>query len=453
MKLVEISLKAFACLLVFFYIQPVLVWNNPNLYFFAGALFVAAYLSQTTKQPEFELRLDRNLVLGVLLIAVGLLGPVLSGFSTKDRTALAGLPPTATDTGLPVLDVHKVPLLSRDVAVQVMTRKLEDDASLRSQFILGSPVKQALQGQLVWVAPLEPRSAIAAFFGAPAPAYAMVDASDAGSARLVKADIAVSNRNFIGLDTRVWMHNPTLDVYGWYFELDDDGRPHWIGILTERKIGFRGYDVVGAVAIDVTTAEQTRYARDEVPKWVNNKFPMELVASQINAAGDLVNGLFDFSDDGKFELASGLNMVYFEDKPWYLGLLSSVGEDRIIQEVVLVDTQTKATRRVQLSGIADDEAARVLEARSPHGGLRASNPVPYLVGGSPAYVASLADENGILQAFGVVSVKSGEVYAIGSTLPDALERYSTRLREVKAMMTVTGDIERAPAKSRRLPFV
>lgn len=449
MNFIKLGSTALAGLLVIFYIQPVLAWNNPNLYFFAGAGAVALYLSRALDKPEFDPRPTRTLALGLVLIAVGLLGPVLSGFSTMARTSLAGLPPVASETGLPALDVTKVPLVSRAVAVEVLRRKVAADASLRDEFVLGSPVKQAYQGQLVWVAPLEPKSFFSALFGKPAPAYAMVDAADANSARLVKCDIAVSNRNLLGLDSRVWLRNPTLDVYGWYFELDDDGMPHWIGILTERKIGFRGYDVVGAVAIDVSTAKQTRYTRDKVPLWVNNKFPMELVASQINAAGDMVNGLFDFTDDGKFELASGLNMVYFEDKPWYLGLLSRVGEERIIEEVVLVDTQTKATRLVRLSGIADDEAARVLESKSPYKGLRASNPVPYLVGGAPAYVASLADENGMLRAFGLVSVKSGAVYAIGSTLQEAIERYSIRIRDVKSMMAHSPDYELTWLRTRK----
>ncbi|KVP97034.1 hypothetical protein WJ97_14540 [Burkholderia ubonensis] len=422
MNFVEIGLKALAGLLAFFYIQPVLVWNNPNLYFFVGMLVVANQVLRSIQHAGLEPSQVLPYGVGIAVIALGILGPVFSGFSVEERIKVLGLPSSPTLAGLPVLDEHTVPLVSREVAIKAMQRKLED-AGLSMQFKLGSPVKQVYQHRLVWVAPLAARGYVKAFLGAPAPAYAIVAANDTSTARLVNIDINVNDRTLVDLDARVWFKNPTSDVYGWYFELDDSGRPHWIGILAQREVGFRGYDVVGAVALDVTTAKQTHYSRNEVPQWVNNKFPMEMVARQINAVGDTVNGLFKFSDAGKFELSSPLNMVYFEDRAWYLGTLSSVDKPDSIQEVVLVDTQTKAIRRIALQGITDAAAARLLEANGPVKGLRASNPVPYMVGGTPAYVASLADDEGELRAYGVVSVKQG-VFAVGDTLHSALREFA-----------------------------
>lgn len=408
--------------------QPVLVWNNPNLYFFVGASILLLYLLKALQNPDSEVQVTPTIGLGILLIAVGLLAPVLSGFSTRARVDLAGLPKVATETGLPALDVTEASLVSRTVAIQVLAKLVTENADLRDKFRLGSPVKQAYAGKLVWVAPLEPRNFMDALVGAPAPGYAIVDASDEKTARLVRAEVSVNNGNLLSLDTRVWLRNPTLDVYGWYFELDDEGRPHWIGVLTERKIGFRGYDVVGAVAIDVSTARQTRYTRDEIPLWVNNKFPMELVAAQINAAGDLENGLFDLHYDGKFELASGLTMVFFDSKSWYLGLLSAVGHEDFIDDVVLVDTQTKEVRRVRFQGISAQAAARVLASKAPIS-LSVSRPIPYLVAGVPAYVSSFADDHGALKAVGLVSARNPRIVSVAPNLSAAVTAFTNQRAE------------------------
>jgi len=426
MSLKRQGFKIFVIVLALAYVQPVVVWNNPNLYFTLGSLLLVLPLARIFLSKELDARPGFMIVLGIGLIVVGLLGPVMSGFSAQERTRLSGLPPQALPTGMPVMDNAQVSLLSRASAIEALQKKLSEDASLNAEFRVGSPVKQVFRKQLVWVAPLEPRSAIKALFGKASPGYVKVNASDINSAQLVKFNIAYSNRTLLGLDARVWFHNPTLDVYGWYFELSDDGAPHWVGILTKRTIGFRGYDVVGAVVLDVSTGEQVRYTRNTIPYWVNNKFPMELVAAQINAAGDLVNGLFELSDTGKFELDTGLNMVYFNNKAWYLGLVSNVVRDNRLKEVVLIDTQTRAVRRVALCGITANTAASVLEAEGPQKELTSSRPVPYLINDIPAYVASLADKNGVPKAYGLVAVKDSQVSAVANSLEEAETKFAAR---------------------------
>jgi hypothetical protein len=439
MSLKRPFLSCFALLLVAF-IQPVLVWNNPNLYFTLGALLSLLPLARIFISKELDSQPTVQVALAVSFIVVGLLGPVMSGFSAQQRILLSGLPKQSSSSGLPVLDNAHVSLLTRTSAIEALQRKLDDDESLNSEFRIGSPVKQVFRGELVWVAPIEPRSALKAFFGKTAPGYAMVKASDVTSAQLVKFNIAYSNRMAIGLDTRVWFHNPSLDVYGWYFELSDDGVPHWVGILTKRTIGFRGYDVVGAVLVDVSTGEQTRYTRDKIPYWVNNKFPMELVAAQINAAGDLVNGLFELSDAGKFELDTGLTMVFFDNKAWYLGLVSNVVRDSRLKEVVLVDTETRAVRRVALCGITAYTAANVLQAEGPEKGLTSSRPVPYLSNGIPAYVASLADRFGVPRAYGLVAVKDAQVSAVAGSLAEAEAKFAARAAIDRPHLVLANDL-------------
>ncbi|MBU9200458.1 hypothetical protein KTD31_03695 [Burkholderia multivorans] len=425
----NIGLKLFAGIVAILVVQPILAWNNPNLYLFVGAV---VGINQALETFSKGLRPRQFIGYGLALVffSVGVLGPLVSGRAIHDRHRFFGIPLMAERTELPPIDESTVPVVPREVAIAVMNRMLNDQG-LSERYGIGAPVKQLLHQRLVWAAPLESRGFLASLRGTPVPGYALVDANDVRNARLVPVDIQVSDRSLFGLDSRVWFRHPTFDVYGWYFELDDTGRPHWIGILAHRTVGFRGYAVLGAVAIDVTTGAQRVYALNDVPRWVNNKFPMEMVARQLNAAGDEAGGVFSFSDRGKFELSSPLSMVYFNDRAWYEAALSDLDDELGIREVVLVNTEDKTIRRVWLPGLTDDQASAVLAAHGPTPGLRTSTPVLLDVDSRPAYIASLYDSLGNIQAYGIVSETDDRVFAVGKTLHEARERFDDAVPSVE----------------------
>ncbi|HDR9103543.1 TPA: hypothetical protein QDB04_000263 [Burkholderia vietnamiensis] len=425
----NIGLKLFAGLLAVLVFQPILVWNNPNLYLFAGVL-VGLNQALETKRKGLQPRQFIGYGLALVLLAVGVLGPVISGFAIHDRHRIFGIPRMAERVEIPPLDESTAPVVPREVALASMNRMLSAQG-LSERYKIGVPVKQLFNRRLVWAAPLEARGFLARVRSVPAPGYALVDANDIRAARLVPVDIEVSDEALFGLDSRVWFQHPSFDVFGWYFEVDNTGRPHWVGILAHRTVGFRGYEVAGAVTVDVTTGAQRVYARDEIPRWVNNKFPMELVIRQLNAAGDEAGGVFSFSDRSKFELSSPLSMVYFDDRAWYEGALSDLDDQLGIREVVMVNTEDKTVRRIWLPGLTDDQASAVLISHAPIQGLMTSTPVLFEVDGRPAYIASLYDSLGNIQAYGIVAQTDDRVFALGKTLHEARERFDDAVPSVE----------------------
>lgn len=413
--------------------QPVFTLNNPSLYFTIGMLVVLwaglgavfalfiydGYMRHTAFWVQWA-------AVGASVAAFGCIAFFLSGFLVEERSAQSGLMSAEVSVTLPKLDAEQVSLVSYSVAKAAMRRKLGEDLGLGSQFEIGAPVKQVVNGRLVWAAPLEPRSTFKAWFGDTSPAYAVVDASDASSAKLVKADIRISNREFFSLHTRAWFRDPFRYVLGWYFELDDTGKPYWIGPVAKRQVWFRGVESVGVLVVDVNSAKQTYYPLDKVPAWVDNRFPANLVEMQINVAGELVNGWFNPSDDGKFKLSAGLDLVLADGQAWYLGTLSSIARDEAITEAVMISTTTKEVKRFSLQGITEYTARGALAGKYPEKQLEVSNPVPYLVNGIPAYVAALADKRDVVRAYGVIAVADAQVLAVSETLDAAVKEFSTR---------------------------
>lgn len=426
--------------------QPAFQWGNAALYgIVAFSLAVpcvcfvdhsrGGYASPLIRQAKIQV------MSAVALLLILFAGVFISSLNATDRAALSGVMKVSTSSGLPALDELQVPLVSKQVALDAMQRKLGEDLGLGSQFEVGNTSKQVHGDRLVWVAPLEPRSWLKAMFGDAAPGYMVVDASDPSSAKLVKSLVQISNRQFFGLGIRVWAKNPTLNPYAWYFELDESGNAFWVAPLVERKVGFKGQDVVGVVIFNAATSVQTRYSLNNVPDWVDHRFPASLLKDQVNTAGDLVNGWWNPTDEGKFQLSTDLDFVYAEGQPWFIGTLSGVARDESITEGMLIHARTKEIKRFTMQGITEVSAARALEGQNPEKKLVASNPIPYLVGGTPAYVAALADSRSIVRAYGIVAVADAQVLAVADTLNAAVKQFSTKQGRATADFGGVAEIE------------
>lgn len=357
-----------------------------------------------------------------------------SSFMVESRVAVAGLHKAKTTTELPSLDIEQVPLVAKEVAHQAMNRKLGEDLGLGSQFEAGEPVKQVLRGKLVWVAPLEPRSILKAWFGDTSPAFVVVSATDASSVEFIKREMRVTARELLDPGTRLWFRNPTLNAYDWFFEVDDANNPYWVAPLTKKEAGVLGMDVAKVAVIDAVTGQIDIYNVDQAPAWVDNVYPAELVESQIDTAGELVKGWFNLTDEGKFELSGTPDQVMVNGQLWHMGTLSSILRSEAITQAVLVNSRTKEILLVELQGITEKAAAKAMETANPEKKLNASNPAIYSVGGVPAYVAALSSEDGVIRAYGVVAANDAQMVAVAETLDIAVKQFQGKRNRTSSLL-------------------
>jgi len=424
------TLKAVAA----FFVGIVLMFRpslHPQAYGIYVALIVAliaptvilAIAETQMKHMGLAIRLN---VLGVVLTMGVILVTFGFSFATETRSAVSGLNSAKTVQGLPELDPEQVPLVSREVAQRAMSRKLGEDLGLGSQFEVGAAVKQVFENKLVWVAPLEPRSTFKALFGGASPAIMVVDASDASSVRFLRKEVRLSNREWIGLDSRVWFKDPTLMLGRWFFEINEQGEPYWVTAVLKKHAGFRAPNVSEVLLLNANTGEMKRHGLKEVPAWVDNVYAAGLVEDQIDVTGELVKGWFNPTDEGKFNMSERPDQVLVEGQMWHLGTLSSISRDEAITEAVLINARTKEMRRFSLQGLTEQGAKRALEGQNPEKRLTASNPGLYQVDGTPAYIAALSDDSNVIRAYGLVAVQDAQILAVADNLNVALKQFAAK---------------------------
>lgn len=410
-------------------LRPTLHFQYTGIYLTLGMVLIAygtpLLLIDSLKGNFRKLGLFQQLS-GALIWAMVVLAIFVSSIMTTERASISGLNDVKTLQTLPSLDVTQVPLVSQSVAHRAMTRRLGEDLGLGSQFEVGLPYKQVYQGRLAWIAPLEPRSFFKALFGDDSPAFMTVDAADPGNVKFVRTKVSISERELIGLDGKLWFKNPTLSAHTWYFEVSDEGTPYWVAPLSYKRAGLLGSDVRSVALLNAQSGAIEVKSLADLPAWVDNVFPAWLVADQIEVTGELVNGWFNPTDDGKFKLSSTPDQVLIDGQMWHLGTVASVSRAESVTEGVLINSRTKELKRFELQGVTEQVAQTAMRSQNPEKDLVASNPVIYLVDGIPAYIAALATRDDVIRGYGVVSVQEAQMVAVADTLDAALKQFAAK---------------------------
>lgn len=330
--------------------------------------------------------------------------------------------------GIPQLDQTNLPLVSKDMAFKAMSQQLGQLQSLASQFDLGDLTKQLVKGDLTWVAPLEPRSLFKSLFAGAAPGYFTVPASGSPKASYVEYAIELNVSQWFNPTFRTWMNNPVYAASGSpSFELDDNGKAHWVVRQYGRKsFGLAAKYTVNIVVFDVQTGAQTVYPSAQAPAWVDTVNLPSTVLNAIDAAGELVNGWFNPSDEGKFRISSEMDTVQFEGQIWYSGTISGLKSAQSINEMVLVNSRTLELRRFTVTGVSENEAGRAMSLPFKATQLRAANPLLYTVSGEIAWVSAMVDYAEVVQGYAVVAVNDMQTIGTGTSLAEAINAFSTR---------------------------
>ena len=89
-------------------------------------------------------------------------------------------------------------------------------------------------------------------------------------------------------------HYPTLLLGNLHFEIDEQGQPYYVMSVYKNTISlFGGKTVTGAVALNPSTGELTRYTLSDVPNWIDDVIDGDLLCEQYNWSGTLQNGFFN----------------------------------------------------------------------------------------------------------------------------------------------------------------
>lgn len=354
------------------------------------------------------------------------------------------------------LDTTELRVVDEDLAKLLADKKLGEKPALGSQVVLGEPTIQKVNGKLEWVVPLEHSGFFKWLSNMSGSAgYIVVSATDPRSVTYVdNYKIKVQPNAYIldNLGRHARLYGGLFDgLTDYSFEIDDSGHPYWVVTLYKNLAGFSLPEANGALIIDAVTGQTNRYSLSNIPQWVDRVQPSDYIINQLNNRGSYIHGIFNFSNQDKFQTSGDNAIVYYNGHCDLFTGLTSVGSDQSSIGFVLVDMVTKKPYLYSISGATESAAQQSAEGKVQNLHYTASYPLITNVDGIATYFMTLKDASGLIKSYAFVSVADYTTVGTGETVQDALDDYrnneksngsTSGISAQSPQITVTGTVER-----------
>lgn len=339
------------------------------------------------------------------------------------------------DKDISPVDINNIRIIDQDLAEKLGSKLLGENIGLGSVSEVGTFNIQLINKKLYWVAPLLHRD----FFKwinsrEGTDGYVLVSATDTNDTKIVlKNKIKYQPNAFFGdnIKRHLWvngyMTTPFTDIS---FEVNEEGEPFWVISKIKKEIGFNGDDAFGTIIVNPTTGEIKDYSIEETPVWVDRIQPENIITEQLTYYGLYKEGFFNahFTQENVMTPTEGMSLVFGDDGKsyWYTGMKSK-GSDGSTIGFVLINTRTKETKFYKISGASEIKAKYSAEGIVQEKKYTGTFPILYNVLGTPTYILTLKDNEGLIKNIAMVSVRNYSIVGIGDNIKDALRDYKSKL--------------------------
>ncbi len=431
---------------IYYYITlPAVNIHSPGFWFFIiGALVVICIIiglitanpgSTLYRGSVFKNKLFTFIFgLTVIVVLVYIIGSILSSpmINAKKYQQMLKISDGNFTEDIKEISFNKIPILDKDSAALLGSRKMGSIVEYVSQFEVGNNYTQInFKGVPTRVTPLQYGS----FFkwitnrSEGIPAYMQIDMTtqEVNLMKLTKG-IHYSESEYFGRNIHRYLrfNYPTYIFDTINFEIDDEGIPYWICPVKDYTIGLFGGQTVGRVVmVNAITGEFKDYAVSDVPKWVDRVFSAELLISLYDYYGTLRHGYWNsvFSQKDALQTTDGYNYIALEDDVWVYTGVTSVARDESNVGFVLMNQRTAETRFYAISGAEEYSAMASAEGQVQHLGYRATFPLLLNIGGEPTYFIALKDAAGLVKKYAMVNISQYQIVAIGDTVNECEKIY------------------------------
>lgn len=314
-----------------------------------------------------------------------------------------------------------------------------------SFYELGHLQIQKVNGEFVYIAPVEFSGFFKWLNGKTTPGYFTMSATDsADNPKFVKSEMVYTPSSFFHkqVERHMRMEFPNLIFYGdVQLEIDDEGEPHYIRSYGEFITARNGFDVHGFVMVDPKTGEVEQFALNEIPDYIDGAVSPEAVSLQNSYFGKYVHGFWNSivgkkdvklpSDEGTESNVSPIfdengHMYYFTD------FTSPKEEVDSMLGYALTDGRTgKATYytgNLEESYMDSQGALQIIEKKFIEKKWTGEMPVLYNFYGEASWLTPVLDSNGFLQNYFIVSAANPEISVFANSPNEALKLYKAALQ-------------------------
>ncbi|WP_342433699.1 hypothetical protein [Neobacillus sp. FSL H8-0543] len=314
-----------------------------------------------------------------------------------------------------------------------------------SYYELGNLQIQKVNGDYVYIAPVEFSGFFKWWKGDTTPGYFTLSATDSSAnPKFIKAEMDYTPSSFFNknIERHIRMQYPKNIFYGdVQLEVDDEGTPYYIRSFGEFISGRNGFDVKGVVVVDSNSGETNSYPLSKVPDFIEGAVSPEVVSLQNSYYGNYIHGFWNSifgksdvklpSDEGTEANVSPIFdengvMYYFTDftSPKE-GVDSMLGYS-------LTDSRsgeaTYYTGNLEESYMDSQGNLQIIEKKFIEKKWHGEMPVLYNFYGEASWLTPVLDSNGFLQNYFIVSAANPEISVFGTTPNDALRQYKLALQ-------------------------
>ena len=369
----------------------------------------------------------------LIVLGVGglLIGSTLFNASTM-REQIGTVESIEFNEMIKQIDTAQIPIVDKALANKQADKKIGEDIALGSRVELGNSNIQEVNGEILFVVPLDHTGFFKWNSYKSTPGYITVSASNQNKVNYItevngeKIEIRYSNSAYFGNDLKRHIRNEgfrTVGLTEYTFEINDEGYPYWVVTTYECRTLWRNEEATGVVVVDAQTGKTEWYGLNEIPDWVDIVQPQDFIEDQIDHWGRLIHGVFNFSNKDKIQKTDLTLTVYVDGECYYFTGMTSVGSDESCVGFIMVNTRTKHAEMCYMSGATESAAMKSAEGLVSDFGYVSTEPLPLNVNGIPTYVMALKDGEGLIKSYAMVNVQNYSIAAKGSSLQEVSRAY------------------------------
>lgn len=413
--------------------------------------------------------LDRNLSsLWILAIIITAAGAALS--SGKERLIKAFLCLGSLVVGIYVLtafvfnadEKYEVAHMTEKTEIEVFDEK-ETPASVPPQFArnkmkkafgqvpntsyyeLGNLQIQKVNGEYVYIAPVEFSGFFKWWNGDVTPGYFTISATDSSAnPKFIKTEMAYTPSSFFNksIERHIRMQYPELIFYGdVQLEIDNNGKPYYIRSYGQFISARNGFDVKGIVVVEPMTGNTKTYPLANVPEFIDGAVAPEVVSLQNSYFGNYIHGFWNSlfgksdvklpSDEGT---EANVSPIFDENGDMYYFTDFTSPKEGVDSMLGYSLTNSRTGEATYYTGNSEESymdsqgALQIIEKKFIEKKWDGKMPILYNFYGEASWLTPVLDANGFLQNYFIVSAANPEISVYGSTPNEALKQYKTALQ-------------------------
>ena len=313
-----------------------------------------------------------------------------------------------------------------------------------SYYELGRLQIQKVNGEYVYIAPVEFSGFFKWMNGGSTPGYFMMSATDsADNPKFVEQAMKYVPSAYLNsnLERHIRLQHPLLIFYGdVQLEVDDDGKPYYIRSYGEFVSARNGFDVKGIVLVDALTGKSEVVKLEDVPEFIDGAVSPETVSLQNSYFGNYVHGFWN-SKFGKKDVKlpsdegteSNVSPVFDEKGDMYYFTDFTSPKEGVDSMLGYSLTNARTGQATYYTGNLDSSYMdsqgnlQIIEKKFIEKKWSGEMPVLYNFYGEASWLTAVLDSNGFLQNYFIVSAANPEISVYATTPKEALKLYKTAL--------------------------